>query len=728
VSVFIAAGRGLAAAHAAGLVHRDFKPDNVLLDKEGRSRVVDFGLARNAEAVEDDSLRAAPVIELERTSEGGTAESDMRPPPRFDPNLPTGVDNSPSDKLDKLTRTGALMGTPAYMAPEQFLGEPTDERSDQFSFCVALYEALFGERPFDGETFLALSMSVTGGHFRPIPKERDVPAWLRRAIMRGLRLRRDDRYPTMAALIAALEDDPAIRSRRRLVAAGLVGVALACVLVARAIVVRRRAELDRRVTASLADAGERLKAARTEATKLRELRRWAFDAFDGLDGERGETMWKQARSQQAVADAHYLQAEQAFETALVLDATRAGAREQLADALVEHILFAREMRMGERVWALGPSLAQNDPNGTHRARLTAPGTLALSVQPPSATLVLERYDTDPATDLRTPHPGPAIKPGDTALAPGSYRLSLSAPGKADVRVPFEIEREARLAIQVSLPDAARVPEDFVFVPAGTSWYGDADERLRTEFLNAVPLHRRHSDAYLIARHETTYRQWIAFLEALPGAERHRYLPDVSTALRGSLRLRPAGGAWQLTFQPWSQRYSVRSDEPLVYVGRKALARQNWLDFPVAGLSPLLIERYTAWLRETGRVPGARLCTDVEWERAARGADDRVYPHGDQLQADDADFDATYGRVDGAFGPDAVGSHARSRSPFGVDDLAGNLFELAVSSQKRDEFVIRGGAYHFNAATCRSTNREVVPASFQDLTAGFRLCASIEGGH
>jgi formylglycine-generating enzyme required for sulfatase activity len=729
LGVFTQAGRGLAAAHAEGLVHRDFKPDNVLLDKEGRARVVDFGLARNIEAADAESKNGG-TIDLGRamSDQDNAAEprEDPYPPPRYDPTAETGVDMSPSDKLDKLTRTGALMGTPAYMAPEQFLGEPTDERTDQFSFCVALYEALYGERPFEGDTLLSLSVSVTGGNFRALPRDRDVPAWVRRAVMRGLAIKRESRYPSMTALIAALEDDPAVKQRRRLLGAAVLGVALACVLVARQFVVRRHAEVERQVAAAVADAKTRAATARGDAAKVRDLRRWSFEAFDARDAERGEALWRQARELQPRVDETYLHAEEAYEAALVLDASHEATRAELADLLVEHMGFTDEIRLPERTRALGEALARHDASGARRAARSAPGTLALQVHPSQATLALERFDTESTTDLRLAHPGPAIAAGESKLPPGSYRLTIRAPGLADVLMPFEIASGERLALDLAPPAAKDVPPGFAYVPAGTFWYGDADERLRTEFLNAAPLHHRRTDAYLVARHETTYRDWLPFLAALPAAERQAVIPDVSTALRGSLRLRPAGDSWQLVLQATSKRYTARADEPIVYVGRKALASQSWLDFPVAGVSPAAAQRYAAWLRDTGRVPGARLCTELEWERAARGADDRVFPHGGLLQPDDANFDATYGRVDTAFGPDAVGAHPRSRSPFGVDDLAGNIYEFAVSSQRSEEMVIRGGAYYFNAATCRSTNREVVPPTFQDVTTGFRLCASIGG--
>jgi len=188
-------------------------------------------------------------------------------------------------------------------------------------------------------------------------------------------------------------------------------------------------------------------------------------------------------------------------------------------------------------------------------------------------------------------------------------------------------------------------------------------------------------------------------------------------------LREVDGVWQLAFQPTTKRYVAASGAPVVYDGRRKNARQDWLRFPVAGISPTEANAYLAWLRSTGRVPGARLCTEAEWERAARGADDRLFPHGDELAGDDANIDQTYGRVDAAYGPDEVGSHPASRSPYDVDDLAGNVFDLVTSSLKPDELVIRGGAYWFQPISERSSNREPVPASYRDITTGIRVCAT-----
>ncbi|WP_224368910.1 serine/threonine-protein kinase [Hyalangium versicolor] len=183
LEIFLSAGRGLAAAHAEGLVHRDFKPDNVLVGKDGRVRVMDFGLARRLEAPE------APG----------------------EPSAPPG----PPSLVPTLTRTGAIVGTPAYMAPEQHEGQPTDARSDQFSFCVALYEALYGERPFSAASQQELARQVTTGAVRAPPKGAPVPEWLRRVLLRGLSPLPSARHPSMEALLVALARDPRAVLRRR---------------------------------------------------------------------------------------------------------------------------------------------------------------------------------------------------------------------------------------------------------------------------------------------------------------------------------------------------------------------------------------------------------------------------------------------------------------------------------------------------------------------------------
>jgi tetratricopeptide (TPR) repeat protein len=189
LDAFVQAGRGLAAAHAAGLIHRDFKPSNVLVGADGRFRVTDFGLARK-------------IADL--------AGADAPAPRRIDLSLPGVAASQPADAL---TRTGALVGTPAYMAPEQLLGEAIDERTDQFSFCVALYEALHGQRPFPGDTFDALKQAVGAGQLGDEPAGADIPARVREALRRGLSRTPTDRFPTMDALLAELAVPTAPRRR-----------------------------------------------------------------------------------------------------------------------------------------------------------------------------------------------------------------------------------------------------------------------------------------------------------------------------------------------------------------------------------------------------------------------------------------------------------------------------------------------------------------------------------
>jgi tetratricopeptide (TPR) repeat protein/predicted Ser/Thr protein kinase len=196
--ILLSAGRGLVAAHAQGLVHRDFKPENVLVADDGNVLVTDFGLARTTGLDDASILRFGDDTRAIRKESAPHADHLATP----------------------LTEDGSLSGTPLYMAPEQFQGEPTDARTDQFAFCIALYEALYGERPFRSDSLPTLARAVTDGDVSDPPRGSKVPRWLRRVLLRGLAIAPGHRWPDMEALLAQLQRDPG--RNRRLAMAGVV--------------------------------------------------------------------------------------------------------------------------------------------------------------------------------------------------------------------------------------------------------------------------------------------------------------------------------------------------------------------------------------------------------------------------------------------------------------------------------------------------------------------------
>jgi serine/threonine protein kinase len=209
LDVFMSAGRGLAAAHAADIVHRDFKPQNVMIGRNGGVRVMDFGLA---------SL----------VGDGADAGGDVAA------TLDARANDSPQATV-RVTRTGTLLGTPAYMAPEQFANDSIDARADQYSFCVAMHEALFGKRPLVAESAESGKSDGTNVRSGELPSLHSVrsrpPSWVRAILRRGVATDQHRRFPSMEPLLRELNRGMTRQKRRN----GAVIVTLTSALVAFAV-------------------------------------------------------------------------------------------------------------------------------------------------------------------------------------------------------------------------------------------------------------------------------------------------------------------------------------------------------------------------------------------------------------------------------------------------------------------------------------------------------------
>jgi serine/threonine protein kinase/tetratricopeptide (TPR) repeat protein len=447
VAMFVAAGRGLAAAHAAGVVHRDFKPENVLVGNDGRPRVLDFGLARPAELdrSREGSMTATLPPQARLTKPLANRSNDPDETRCVvETNDPSSAEREggrgPSDASEAgpatfendglLTRTGTLVGTPAYMSPEQFGGRTVDERSDQFGFCVALYEALYGVRPFVGRSAAELAYEVQNGRITKPPPGKEIPGWLRAAILRGLETKPERRWSSMGELLALLERRSQ-RSRRWpwwLGAAGLSAGVLAVVGIA----------LGR-------DSIEPCPSAETEQSLL-----WTSEAAARIQQAfQASTLPYAATTGQRVDELLDRWSERW--AAQRHESCTAGQRRELSPELMDHRQACLDR--GRRAFlSLGDQLAHADPTVIERAveasaELPDPdrcadldAMLADAEQPPDAIV-------EPIEALRS-----ELAELDTMLATGRWTVGRTLAARAVERAerlgfgPAQAEAELRLAL------------------------------------------------------------------------------------------------------------------------------------------------------------------------------------------------------------------------------------------------------------------------------------------
>jgi formylglycine-generating enzyme required for sulfatase activity len=475
-----------------------------------------------------------------------------------------------------------------------------------------------------------------------------------------------------------------------------------------------RRELDAAIAEDSDSARSDLARARSAEEVRANLAAQAFKKFDEHHWEDGETLWREVVKQRDAVQAAYRDANFHAEAALAKDALRSSVRDLLGDILIERANLADRVHDQAQRDELLSRVPLYDSDKSRLAQWNSPGHVSVRALP-GADIRLITPATETTSEITRPL---GVGVATVALAAGSYVVVVAMPGRVEVRAPVLVERNRELAIEITPPLVEDVPPGFIYIPAGEFLFGVANEQDRQTFFVTTPLRRRSTAAFLIGRTEVTFGDWLAYIDALPPSDRAIRLPNVPTKISGSLSVTPdETGHWKLELQPEEHRYAASWNQPFNYPGRATQSVQDWRRFPVTGISASDASAYAVWLDRTGRVPGARLCTEVEWERAGRGADGRDYPSG--RDPADANVDVTHGL--GLMGPDEVGSHPASNSPFGLVDMTGNAFEFTVS--ERGGYILRSGSYQHDRKTAHLANRSAINSMVRDAALGFRLCAT-----
>ncbi len=511
-------------------------------------------------------------------------------------------------------------------------------------------------------------------------------------------------------------------------------------------------ENSRLIAAHHALAREALAEGRALARQAEAGRKEALALFDGRFSpatgqhsapglarlrEAAEARWTEVLGLRDRASAAYARASRELERALDRDRVHSGTRGLLAEVTYERVLLAELFYQlqgrDERVETVEQMAESSIEAREWLQRLLAPATLELVTEPPGASVTLQRYTRSADGVLRL-QPVPEV--GTQGLTPlasvvlreGSYQLRMTHPDRVPVELPLLLTRGVRERVRVVLP--THVPDGYVYIPPGCFLLGSSDPEEKRVSLTSPPMHRFClTEGYLIGRTEVTFGDWLAYLNSQPPEHPARRILEqpnfgVIGAQAVTLRQSPGGG-WNFSFYFSRERsFTASEGDPFSYPERTLRKTADWRRFPLAGVSSEDLKDYLSWLDRTGRLPGARLCTENEWEYAARGADGRRFPQGDVMPPDGANIDTTYGRQPLNFGPDEVGSHPASTSPFGLADMVGNVYEITRSvTPELGHVVFRGGTWYQDLHTAHLSNHQAGDPTQRNVIIGVRLCAS-----
>jgi eukaryotic-like serine/threonine-protein kinase len=623
--------QAVAYAHRRGVVHRDLKPDNIMVGELGEALVMDWGLGRR-------------VGSLDATFGG--------------------ADDPPEETASAhLTRHGDVLGTPAYMPPEQARGQRDLHGlpSDVYALGAVLYHLLSGRPPYDGESALVVLQQVLAGPpvrvveaagAKPVPAE--LAAICARAMEREMAARYPDARALAREVLAWLDG-----ARRREQALE---------------VVARARAMEPEIAALRAQAGERRAAAQARLDGVRP-----FDPVEKK--EPGWALEDEAGKLEVAAALREAEWLETLQGALTVDPDLPEAHAALADHQREALLSAeRAHREADAVRA--EALLRAHDRGRHAALLRGEGALTLVTDPPGAAVRLERYVLRGRRRVPEDCGVLGVTPlVEVPLQKGSYRLRITAPGRHEVLYPVLIERgghwDGRAPGEgephpIVLPEEGELGPEECYVPAGWCWTGGDPEAS-----DSLPARRIWIDGFVVTRFPVTNREWIAYLDDLLDAGREEEIaascPRKHLVATDGDDGRPA----------WARDAA----------GRFALP-EDWLpDMPIVLVDWHAASAYARW--RAGRTGRAwRLPNELEREKAARGADGRLLPWGNHL---DATFACSLESHSGTPGRVEVGAYPADESPLGVRGLAGNVREWCVNRWKREGPLVEEGRLLLDAA-------------------------------